>query len=118
MPKGPALKARFIPEAFFIARNVSAWRLPRLESRFQRSFTMRLQSWGDAPSWYKRAPLALNRYSLEKAGLFSRESRETIFEWPKVIKLRHDLSQGFHRRRNVFEKLFVPFDEPEKPVRA
>jgi hypothetical protein len=29
-----------------------------LESRFQRSFTIRLESWGDAPGWHETAPLA------------------------------------------------------------
>ena len=33
----------------------------RVESRFRRSFTMRSESWGDAPGWYQTAPLALTK---------------------------------------------------------
>ena len=33
-----------------------------LESRLQRSFTMRSPSWGAAPGWYEPAPLALNTH--------------------------------------------------------
>ncbi len=33
-----------------------------VESRFQRSFTIRSESWGYAPGWHETAPLAPNRY--------------------------------------------------------
>jgi hypothetical protein len=36
-----------------------------VESRFQRLFTMRSESWGDAPGSYHAAPSALNSTRLE-----------------------------------------------------
>ena len=49
-----ALKARLIPAT---CRTRGAHH--PLESRFQRWFTSRLESWGDAPGWDESAPLAL-----------------------------------------------------------
>jgi hypothetical protein len=43
--KPPALKARFIPVATYVGLKVN----PCVESRFQRWFIIRSESWGDAP---------------------------------------------------------------------
>ena len=50
-----ALKARFF-------RNIGAGLSTneRIELRFQRWPSRRLESWGDAPGWHDAAPLALN----------------------------------------------------------
>jgi hypothetical protein len=53
-----ALKARLIPAIF---RTLGAHR--PLESRFQRWFTSRLESWGDAPGLDEGAPSALSNSS-------------------------------------------------------
>jgi hypothetical protein len=52
--KSAALKARFVQE---IDGELKAKR--RIESHFQRWFTSRSKSWGDAPGWDEGALLAL-----------------------------------------------------------
>jgi hypothetical protein len=52
--KSAALKARFLQG---IDVELKAKRL--IESRFQRWFTSRSESWGDAPGWHEGALLAL-----------------------------------------------------------
>src|ERR1700680_209192 len=56
--KPPALKARFIPALICVGLTANRC----VESRFQRLFIIRSESWGDAPGWYESALLALNRY--------------------------------------------------------
>jgi hypothetical protein len=54
--KSSALKARF-----FRARTGAELTANRgIESRFQRFFAIQSKSWGVAPGWHERAPLALN----------------------------------------------------------
>src|SRR2546423_1592066 len=52
--KSPALKARFREKL-----DVELKANRRIESRFQRWFTSRAESWGDAPGWHEDALLAL-----------------------------------------------------------
>jgi len=53
--KIPALKARVIPapHPFGVMPRTGC-----VESRFQRSLTIRSESWGYAPGWHETAPLA------------------------------------------------------------
>jgi hypothetical protein len=51
----PAAAGRFIPVLISVGLTVNR----RVESRFQRSFMIRSEAWGDAPGWYESAPLAL-----------------------------------------------------------
>src|SRR5947207_10350965 len=55
--KPPALKARFIPPRIWVGLTANRC----VEARFQRLFTIRSESWGDAPGWYESALSALTR---------------------------------------------------------
>ena len=52
-PNSLALKARLFPE-------IGVGLNRPIESRFQRWFSSRRESWGDAPGLHESAPLALN----------------------------------------------------------
>jgi hypothetical protein len=62
--KSAALKARFLQGS-----GVELKAKRRIESRFQRWFTSRSDSWGDAPGWHEDALLALKTETMVGAPL-------------------------------------------------
>jgi hypothetical protein len=63
-----APKAQYSPQAWGIAPGFRIHKRPALkarvnssadETRFQRLWCFHLNSWGDAPGWYDKAPLVL-----------------------------------------------------------